>query len=65
MRVSDLIDGDRGLPQPLEALHVEGLDDPELGLEVVVDAHWSHACRRRDSAHRQAVGTLCLQNLGG
>ena len=51
--------------QAVEALDEQGLDDPELRLEVVIDAHGSHVGGGGDPAHRQAVGSLVLEELGG
>src|SRR5208282_3459144 len=63
--ILDLGDAGHGLSQSLEALHEEGLDDPGLGLEVVVDPHGSDVGGGGDPADRQSVGALGLEDLGG
>ena len=54
-----------GFAQALETLDEQGFDDAELGLEVVVDAHGSHAGRGGDPADGEGVGALGLEDLGG
>ena len=60
----DLTNGLRRITEPLEALDEEGLDDPELRLEVVVDPHGGDAGGGGDLAYGQALWTLGLQDLG-
>ena len=52
------------LPQPFEALDEEGFDDPVLRVEVVVDAHGCHTGGGGDTADRECLGSLGLQDLG-
>lgn len=61
--ISYVGDGGQCLAQPFEALDEEGLDDPVLRVEMVVDAHWSHTGGRGDAADGERFGSLGLQDL--
>ena len=63
--VVDLAHGGHLRAEAFEALDEERLDDPELRLEVVVDAHRRHVGGGGDPAHREPVGALGLEDVGG
>ena len=63
--ILDVADGRHGVREALEALDEQRLDDAELRLEVVVDAHGRDAGGGGDPADREAVGALGLEDVGG
>ena len=64
VRVLDLVNGGQRVTKAFEALDEEGVDDPELGFEVVVDPHGGDAGCGGDPADREGLGALGLQDLG-